>query len=672
MKKKTKISLLAASTLGLTSLTAGIIAASQLSLVPTKFETNKPLTVQYTSVKFEKKSEGQDDVEFIGSTNVKAKVGRQFSTVSQPIATLDGYIFSYWETWDEDGYHRMNNNDIIPADGLTLYPHFDVDIELQTCVGLQAIRDSDVSMITHGDLTKAPTVYYSKDGISWPKYTNGDTIHLKSGEVLYFKGDNQDGFNTSDVDYTSFSISGAVSLNGNVMTLLDNGKVPEDPSEEPIPNDYCFYKLFEECSGIVSISTNFLPSTHLKNYSYAYMFYNCRRLTDFPSSLLPDTTLDDPDETNYNGAYCYRGMFMNCSGLKTIPKGLLPAGKTESNPNGTLSSCCYYSMFEGCSGLESLPYQFLPATELTTACYCAMFEGCKKLGLGEIAVDLLPATKLAPYCYSNMFSVCEVLEDISNLNLPADEMAANCYNQMFYGCINLVKAPTLASTSLAEGCYAGMFYNCHKLETAPALPATTLATRCYEFMFCNCYALTTTLSLSATELPDYCYYQMFKNCTGLTGTLPVLPATQWGNSCYEEMFENCTGLTVTPAFPQTGSITLGMKCCKSMFSGCTSLQTASTLIAATPAQECYKYMFSGCTSLTSAGLRLTSITTECCSMMFAGCTSLHTYTSGQSRNLIWAVPNSGYSQLNISNMFQETADHPSAYTPSANTSYYFA
>ena len=134
------------------------------------------------------------------------------------------------------------------------------------------------------------------------------------------------------------------------MALLDDGKEEIDA----IPCSYCFYRLFENCSGIVSISSNILPSTQLMPYSYAYMFDGCTRLTDFPSTLLDDRKLYD-DET-YNGAMCYAGMFQNCTGLKTIPEGLLPAGKvTGTQPDGTLSQYCYYGMFMGCTGLTSLP-----------------------------------------------------------------------------------------------------------------------------------------------------------------------------------------------------------------------------------------------------------------------------------------------------------------------------
>ena len=172
-------------------------------------------------------------------------------------------------------------------------------------------------------------------------------------------------------------------------------------------------------------------------------------------------------------------------------------------------------------------------------------------------------------------------------------MADYCYFYMFSGCISLIQAPALPSTTLAESCYQSMFYDCTSLTQAPALPATTLADYCYQFMFRYCTSLTQAPALPATTLASYCYQSMFQNCTSLIQA-PALPSTTLAESCYQFMFYDCTSLTQAPALPAT---TLAEGCYGSMFSYCTSLTKAPALPATTLANSCYNGMFYGCTSL---------------------------------------------------------------------------
>jgi hypothetical protein len=64
-------------------------------------------------------------------------------------------------------------------------------------------------------------------------------------------------------------IVGNVSISGNVMGLLDNGAKPGESGDiTNIPCDYCFIHLFENSTGIKSVSEDFLPATSLTNACY--------------------------------------------------------------------------------------------------------------------------------------------------------------------------------------------------------------------------------------------------------------------------------------------------------------------------------------------------------------------------------------------------------------------
>ncbi|XQP56051.1 MAG: hypothetical protein ACOQNY_01530 [Mycoplasmoidaceae bacterium] len=665
-------------------------------------DENDPVVSSSTTyVTFLAKPGDEAKVKFVGDTRVKATIGTPFASLVTPFATKDQYVVS---AWTDVGGNEYKPTDLITKD-MKIYAKFDDDVDLKNCVGLTALDDSIVTIVKHGTFTKERNIKYSVNGGAWTDYdwTKSErgqlVIDLKAGDVVYFKGNNKAGLSESETNYISFSIGGTVSLNGNVMTLLDDGEATTDA----IPCNYCFYKLFEECSGIVSISSNFLPAKHLKDYSYAYMFEGCQRLTDFPRTLLDDRSLYE-NET-YQATLCYCGMFMNCTGLKEIPTGLLPAGRYEGQEDGSLSTFCYYGMFEGCTGLTELNAGILPSTSLghqvgsgSTAtwkdyygCYCNMFSGC--VGITRInetqANPLLPATTLARNCYVGMFHGCLGLTDLSSLQLPATDFtypyptggtasvqeASNCYDQMFYGCTNLTKAPALKATILSTSCYSSMFYNCEKLTGLPTLPDQnyTLADNCFQYMFYNCKSITSIPALVATTMKDYCYSSMFVNCTNLetlSSSSYSLPATTLAPYCYESMFEGCTKLKQAPTL-SGANVTLKQGCYSSMFSKCTSLVTAPALPATTSsgAPSCYYAMFQGCTSLTTATISLdytktSSYADNCCAWMFEGCLSLDVENEDEGRttgttcirvptrqSMDWYETKFGY-------MFQRTKNYP--------------
>ena len=178
---------------------------------------------------------------------------------------------------------------------------------------------------------------YSKDKTNWSSYSN--EISINQGQTLYLKGNNPDGWSQSRTVYSYLSITGSVSINGNVMGLLDNGAAPgEEGDITTIPCDYCFIGLFENSTGIKSVSEDFLPATNLKQDCYDGIFYNCTSLIYAPK--LSSMSL---------AVSCYQHMFDDCTSLTTAPE----------LPTTTLADNCYRFMFYKCSLLNSIKIGYI-------------------------------------------------------------------------------------------------------------------------------------------------------------------------------------------------------------------------------------------------------------------------------------------------------------------------
>ena len=226
--------------------------------------------------------------------------------------------------------------------------------------------DIQYQIIKRSGNTGALTPYKAKD----------TKISLSKGDKVCFFGNNSEGINKLG-NYLKFVIEGKAAALGNIMSLI-KGDGFQDLTE--IPNDYCFARLFEGCSSLVTAPM--LPAKVLK-----------------PS--------------------CYRDMFAKCTALTTAPKF-----RAE-----TLAESCCFEMFDDCKGLVNV--SDFPDIELADFCFNTMFKGCKAL----TTAPSLPSKKLAKACYSNMFKNCTSLEHAPDL--PAVMLEESCYTRMFEGCSKL-------------------------------------------------------------------------------------------------------------------------------------------------------------------------------------------------------------------------------------------
>ena len=320
---------------------------------------------------------------------------------------------------------------------------------------------------------------YSTDEFQWKPYTIGETITLADSTFLLFRdGEHRNHrFSKDTENYYHFEISGPISAQGNIMSLLNRN------FSTPL-SKYAFFALFEGCTSLLSAPE--LPATTMEYGCYAQMFSGCTALKSAPE--LPAEVL---------AMNCYQRMFRGCSTLTSAPK--LPAT--------TMAQSCYFGMFSECTELTSAPE--LPAKVLASNCYGMMFKGCSAL----TSAPELPATEMKSYCYNSIFANCTSLKFAPEL--PAKRLESNCYLCMFEGCTSLTSAPELLATDLVKECYHSMFNGCTSLTSAPILPATTLDWGCYSEMFQGCTSLTSAPELPAKELIRNCYQLMFKDCSKL-------------------------------------------------------------------------------------------------------------------------------------------------------------
>ena len=270
--------------------------------------------------------------------------------------------------------------------------------------------------------------------------TGNKTISVNDNITIYFRC-NKDihkkhNISKQNIFLSSYNGIESIEIGGNIMSLFYKDFENKLILDEYSLMSYMFFNLKE----LVSIKNLKLPATTLANYCYYNMFQGCTGLTRLPYNLLLATTLADS---------CYSYMFSGCTSLTRLPSRLLPAT--------TLAANCYSNMFSGCTSLTTVPD--LPATTLAANCYSNMFYNCTSL----TTVPDLPATTLAEYCYNYMFSGCTSLTTVPDL--PATIANPYCYYSMFSGCISLttayMKLTDFSNSTLS--CYK-MFYSCIKLS----------------------------------------------------------------------------------------------------------------------------------------------------------------------------------------------------------------
>ena len=495
-------------------------------------------------------------------------------------------------------------------------------------------NNSKVSLVSEGNPSN-PQIKYRTNG-KWQEYTIGTEIELSSiGDSVQFWNENN--YLSNDyLNYFHFVMSGEVSADGNVQSMINF-------SDSCV--DYCFYALFNNCSSLVKAPK--LPCTNLAFRCYSIMFEGCTSLSKTPE--LPATNLSE---------LCYSMMFKDCSnltkakllatnlGLRSCKDMFIDCNKLNSIEvsftNWNSSSLATQNWVENVAEKgtfikpDSLPEQFgvdyIPSGWIIRKPMTLIAEedgsSVKLIAQGSptmpdlkyrvndgnwltytigTKIDLLLSGNYIQFLNNDEFfsqslndnyfqfemsGKISASENIQSLLNYSEDCKANCFNHLFENCSSLINASglILPSNNLATNCYLRMFQNCTSLTEAPELPATTLANNCYQEMFRGCTSLITAPELPATTLAPYCYYAMFLNCSSLTDA-PFLPATNLVGHCYQFMFGSCTSLSGAPSLPAT---TLEDTCYSNMFSSTALTKAPELPTTTTLVNNCYRNMFLGC------------------------------------------------------------------------------
>ena len=521
------------------------------------------------------------------------------------------------------------------------------------------------------DKNNIPDITYSYDQEKWFPLSSDELIlMLGENEKVYLRGKNPNGFSFSSDSFTKFSIDGNVEVSGSVMSLIDN----EGESTE-IPNEYCFYRLFEGCK---IISAPELPATSLKPNCYRQMFWGCpiEKAPELPATKLAKS--------------CYAGMMGMCLNLEETPE--LPA--TE------LADSCYSGMFTFCSNLKKVVN--LPAPTLAKGCYIEMFSfcsqlnyikvGCPSLDYNDGSDNILSATKgwvqsidgkgyfIFPcgsdYDTRGASAVPDNFDIIRYpitifLNSNGDVLKTDtieCGTAPYYGEeppfldnehefvkwdkeLNVLNEPGIyyytAEYKDAEAPVTGKWlcFTAEEPESVVFYKSTgdNEPNVFYSYNGLKWYPLLYGEEIKLTNIGDKVYvkgnnpdgfskdydeYTTFFMYGSIAasgsvmslidgeGTTTKIPNDQ----CFINLFEGCQSLTTAPELPATE---LTSKCYSHMFDGCVSLREAPKLPATTLEIACYESMFSDCISLKETPeLPATNLASACYADMFARCTSI--------------------------------------------------
>ena len=314
------------------------------------------------------------------------------------------------------------SNDFVTPNVTAIFGDTIVDYNLKVSNYLKFTAEEDNSTISLNAKT-SPDIKYSLNGGDWTPW-DYSAITLNTGDTLRMKGNNSNGFNTSNSSYNQFQMTGKIGASGNIMSLLyDNnfeGKLI-------IPRDCCFADMFGGCAALTTAPE--LPATTLVGGCYTSMFYGCTSLTNAPE--LPATTLA-------NG--CYRYMFYGCTSLTNAPT-ILPAT--------TLADNCYENMFYDCTSLTNAPE--LPATILAKYCYSGMFNGCTNLNYIKMLATNIGATNCLNNWVSGVSSTGTFVKHPNMTSLPTGSSGIptgwTAYTEDEYKHINNTGSSSISSIS---------------------------------------------------------------------------------------------------------------------------------------------------------------------------------------------------------------------------------
>ncbi len=237
-------------------------------------------------------------------------------TINLVAIARDGYIFDSWS----NGSKKDTLGFVVTSDTILTANFYSSDYLCLTAVDGPAAITININGISSlfSLLSSVKTSLNSRK--NWNSNRDATTINLNEGDSLFIKYGNMS--SRSETNYVNFQMTGKVAASGNVMSLID------EKLEKTTAPKYAFYKLFENCTNLISAPK--LPAIALSTSCYERMFANCTDLTESPEILARTVATRS----------CYE-MFNGCYSLTTLPDLY----------STTLADSCYYRMFAGCDSL---------------------------------------------------------------------------------------------------------------------------------------------------------------------------------------------------------------------------------------------------------------------------------------------------------------------------------
>ena len=274
---------------------------------------------------------------------------------------------------------------------------------------------SVITLIPYGSFNAQ--IYYKQDNDKFYKKWNYNAITLPPNSTLSLFGDSNV-FSSSSSNYANFSIVGSsVKLSGRLASISHTRGVT-----------YTYYKLFQNCTSVVEVSSEFLEGVNIPTSGYSgdsilsYLFSNTG-ITQVPEGLFD---FRQPINGIYACLSVYAYMFKDCKSLVSVPQNIF-------TKETFICQKQYQGMFSGCSSLTQAPDIY--ATNAPWLCCASMFSGCVSLeNPPQIACNGYADTG----AYESVFQDCTSLKQSPTMHdLIKDEISSRQHSNMFKNCSSL-------------------------------------------------------------------------------------------------------------------------------------------------------------------------------------------------------------------------------------------
>ncbi len=425
-----------------------------------------------------------------------ANISENLSTVKQSLIDIKNAII---------------DKGVTPTGNITTYAEA-ID-QLCLCGGSESVEGLELCIENVGENGYFSIAKFDSSTTNFPnlqlKLNNGEwftygfsvggttTILIKTGDKLYLRGDNPNGFSTSVTNSFAIDCTFNYNLSGYLTSLIS--------------------------------TTDFNTVTDIPQYSFFHLFKYQDTLLN-AKDLITDNIINVGNSSFYDS-------FNDCYKLKTAPtfNNVVSVGK-----NG------FRACFSYCNNLTLAP-TFESLTTVGQQGFTLTFLDCTSLVNAPTFESL---TTVEQQGFEGAFSNCRAL-----LNTPTFEslttVGQEVFLECFQDCISLVTAPQFNNIEVAQfNEFSRCFEGCTSLVNAPQFNNIKTAERAsFYYCFSGCTSLVNTPTFNnLTEAKNACFGYCFEGCTSLVNapTFKNLTNVTYYDQLYTFMycFQGCNKLQV--------------------------------------------------------------------------------------------------------------------------------